>query len=460
MATPKTIDVNAYIERKGLTPLAIFVLVLAFLMMMADGYDFGTLTTAANAILREWKISRTELGAVFSITFIGLLVGSLVYGWIADRFGRRATIIFGVFNFGIPILLTIWATNLTQLTILRFVGGVGMGGIVPIAYTLVSEYAPRRTRSTVTVLTNAGYNLAAAAGGLIASWTIPAYGWRSVYVIGAVFSAIMAAAMILWLPDSILFLIQRRPNSPQLRRLAERLMREPIAPDTQLVAMDPQDDTKKIKEAGGFEGFVRLFNGTSRARATVLLWLLFISDSLGFFFLASWLPVVMKDAGVDSATALRMASLFVFAGLVGGFAIMRPLDRSGPIAFIALPIIGGVAELAMGIHGLQETWLLIAIAIAGICLAGIHMAVYAIAVRFYPPTVRGIGVSSATVWGRAGGIIAPFVGGVLLDRHMPMQQLMMWAALPCVTTTLIGIGLGVLYNRHFNAPATMAVAAE
>ena len=154
---------------------------------MTSPYDFGTLTTAANAILKEWKISRTELGAVFSITFIGLLVGSLIYGWIADRFGRRATIIFGVFNFGIPIVLTIWASNITELTILRFIGGVGMGGIVPIAYTLVSEYAPRRTRSTVTVVTNAGYNLAAAAGGLLASWTIPAYGWQSVYVIGAIF---------------------------------------------------------------------------------------------------------------------------------------------------------------------------------------------------------------------------------------------------------------------------------
>jgi MFS transporter, AAHS family, 4-hydroxybenzoate transporter len=470
MPAPKTLDINAAIEKRGLTRLGVFVLVLAFLMMMADGYDFGTLTTAANSILTEWKLSRTELGAVFSITFFGLLVGSLVYGWIADHFGRRATIIFGVFNFAIPILLTIWVTNaivftvfgfqVSQLAILRFVGGIGMGGIVPIAYTLVSEYAPRRMRSTVTVLTNAGYNLAAALGGLIAAWSIPIYGWRSVYVIGAVFSFAMAGAMILWLPDSILFLIKKRPDSPQLYRLAERLLGEPVPPDTQLVAIDPQDEKEKVRASGGFEGFVRLFNGSSRASATTLLWLLFISDALGFFFLASWLPVVMKDAGVDPSTALRMSSLFVFAGLIGGFAIMRPLDRVGPIAFIVLPIVGGVAELVMGVHGLPQLWLLVVIAIAGICLAGIHMAVYAIAVRFYPPSIRGLGMSSATVWGRAGGIIAPTVGGYLLDMHMPMQQLMIWAALPCLTTLLIGVGLGVLYTRHFNVPVAMAVAAE
>jgi MFS transporter, AAHS family, 4-hydroxybenzoate transporter len=457
MATARTIDINAVIERIGVQRLAIFVLILAFFMMMADGYDFGALSLAAPAILKEWKIARTEMGAVFSITFVGLLVGSLIYGWIADRFGRRLTIIFGVFNFAIPVVLTIWATTVTQLSILRFVGGIGMGGIVPIAYTLVSEYAPRRMRSTVTVITNAGYNIGAALGGLIAAATIPAYGWQSLYVIGAVFSFIMAAVMILWLPDSLWYLAQKRPDSPQLRRLAERLIGKPVASGTAIVAVDPTED--RSQKTAGREGFLRLFDG-SLAWATILLWLLFISDSLGFFFLASWLPVVMGDAGVAPSTASLMTSLFVFAGLVGGFLIMRFLDNVGPIAFIALPIIGGPAELVMGIHGLWQTYLLVSIAVAGVCLAGIHMAVYAIAVRFYPPSIRGVGMSSATAWGRAGGIIAPYVGGYLLAAHMPMQQLMMWAALPCLTTTILGIGLGLLYRRHFDAPASLPISEQ
>jgi MFS transporter, AAHS family, 4-hydroxybenzoate transporter len=457
MATPRTIDINAVIERIGLQRLAIFVLTLAFFMMMADGYDFGALSLAAPAILKEWKIARTEMGAVFSITFIGLLVGSLIYGWIADRFGRRFTIIFGVFNFAIPVLLTIWATTVTQLSILRFIGGIGMGGIVPIAYTLVSEYAPRRLRSTVTVITNAGYNIGAALGGLIAAASIPAYGWQSLYVIGAVFSFIMAGVMILWLPDSLWYLAQKRPNSPQLRRLAQRLIGEPVAPGTSIVAVDPTEDPNQ--KATRREGFSRLFDG-SLAWATMLLWLLFISDSLGFFFLASWLPVVMGDAGVAPSTASLMTSLFVFAGLVGGFLIMRFLDSVGPIAFIALPIIGGPAELIMGIHGLQQAYLLIAIVVAGVCLAGIHMAVYAIAVRFYPPSIRGVGMSSATAWGRAGGIIAPYVGGYLLAAHMPLHQLMMWAALPCLTTAILGFALGLLYRRHFDVPAALPMSEQ
>jgi AAHS family 4-hydroxybenzoate transporter-like MFS transporter len=452
----QTIDINATIERIGLRRLGIFVLVLCFLMMLADGYDFGTLSLAAPSILREWNIQPKDMGAVFSITFVGLLVGSLTYGWIADHFGRRFTIILGTFNFGIPVLLTIWVSSVEQLAVLRFIGGIGMGGIVPIAYTLVSEYAPRRLRSTVTVVTNAGYNLGAAMGGLIAAASIPAYGWQSLYVVGAIFSFVMAFVLIIYLPDSVLFLTLKKPNSPQLRPLAQRLLGDQaIAPETRFVAVDVHEDYDRAERPG----FFRLFSGT-RAYATGLLWLLFLADALGFFFLASWLPVVMVGAGVSPSIASLTASLFVFAGLVGGFLIMRFLDRVGPIAFIALPIIGGPAEIVMGIHGLPHSLLFVAVAIAGACLAGIHMAVYAIAVRFYPPTIRGMGVSMATVFGRAGGIIAPYVGGYLLSAHMPLQQLMIIAALPCIATTLIGIGLGVLYRRHFDAPASLSVAEQ
>lgn len=455
MVLPETIDLNAAIERIGFRRLGIFVLVLCFLMMMADGYDFGTLSLATPSILREWQLQPKEMGFVFSITFFGLLVGSLTYGWIADRYGRRFTIILGTFNFAIPILLTVWATNINELAALRFIGGVGMGGIVPIAYTLVSEYAPKRMRSTVTVITNSGYSLGAAAGGLIAAATIPAYGWQSLYVIGAIFSFAMALVLIRYLPDSALFLALKKPNAPQLRPLVQRLLGgRTLAPETRFVAADEHEGDEI-----GRAGFFRLFTGM-RAYATILLWLLFVADSLGFFFLASWLPLVMENAGVSSSIASLTASLFVFSGLVGGFGIMRFLDRVGPIAFVALPIIGGPAEIMIGMPGLPEPLLLTAVAIAGACLGGIHMAVYAIAVRFYPSTIRGIGVSMATVFGRAGAIVAPFVGGYLLSAHMPLQRLMVFAALPCLATTLIGIGLGLLYRRHFDMPASLSVAEQ
>lgn len=461
MAAPKTIDLNAAIERIGIGRLAAFVIFLCFVMMIADGYDFGALAVATPSILREWHIAPKEMGSVFSITFLGLLVGSLFYGWLGDRFGRRFTIIFGTFNFGIPVLLIARAANVQELMILRFLGGIGMGGIVPIAYALATEYAPRRLRSTVAVVTNAGYSVGAATTGVVAAAAIPHFGWQSLFVIGAAASFLIAVVLIVWLPESALFLALRNPTSPKLRALVRRLLpNERIDPDTDFAARDPQEQQSKP----GGNLFIQLLHGP-RAWATPLLWLLFVSDALGFFFLASWLPVVMERSGVAHSTASLTQSLFVFFGLIGGFLIMRFIDRLGPVAVIALPIVGGPVEILMGTPGISHTLLLTLVALAGICLSGIHFAVYAVCVRFYPPSIRGTGISAATVFGRAGGMIAPYVGGYLLSAHIPLQQLMVFAALPCLATIILGILLGRTYRRNFDiavgdaAPAA-ALAGE
>lgn len=453
---PQIIDVNAAVERVGLSKLAVCVVGLCFLMMMSDGYDFVALSTAVPAILRNWHVQARDMGVVFSVTFLGLLVGSLVYGWMGDRLGRKFTIVFGTFNFGLPVLLTIWATNINELAALRFIGGIGMGGIVPIAYALVSDYAPRRMRSTVTVITNAGYGLGGVVTGLIAASAIPRFGWQSLFAVGAGFSLMMAIVLGLWLPESPQYLALKNPGSPKLRRLVRRLAgNENIADDATFVVDDPQERQSKP----GRDNFSQLFHGP-RAAATILLWLLFLADALGFFFLASWLPLVMEGQGIAPGAASLTQSLFVFTGMVGGFLIMRFLDRIGPIAIVALPVIGAPLEILMGMQGLGQRLLLTIVAAAGICLSGIHYAVYAIAVHFYPASIRGRGVSSATVWGRAGGVIAPYIGGYLLSAHMPLRQLMMLAALPCAATALIGLCLGRLYRRDFDRGGSLQKSAR
>jgi len=445
----QTIDINATIERVGIGRLAVLVICLCFCMMIADGYDFVALSVAVPSILREWHVPPKEIGLVFSVTFFGLLVGSMFYGWMGDRFGRKFTIVFGTFNFGLPVLLTVWASNVQELAVLRFIGGVGMGGIVPVAYTLVSDYAPRRMRSTVTVITQAGYSVGGVLTGLVAAPFIPRFGWQSLFVAGAALSLVMGFVLIAFLPESPQYLALKAPASERLRRLVRRLARdEPLATDAAFVAGDPQESQNKP----GAVTMAQLFHGP-RAAATLLLWLLFAFDALGFFFLASWLPVVMESQGVAPATASLTQSLFVFTGMIGGFTIMRFLDRIGPIAVVALPVVGAPLEIAMGMPGLAEPLVLATVAGAGICLSGIHYAVYAIAVRFYPASIRGRGVSSATVWGRAGGIIAPYVGGYFLSAHMPLQRLMIIAALPCIATALVGIVLGRLYRQHFEISA-------
>jgi MFS transporter, AAHS family, 4-hydroxybenzoate transporter len=456
MITSGPLDLNAAIERVGVGRLAAFVISLGFLMMIADGYDTGIITVATPAILRDWKIHPKDMGLVFGMSAIGLMVGSLFYGWLADRLGRRFTIILGTLNFGIPVLLTLWAANVPELMILRFIGGIGAGGIVPVAYAMASDYAPRRMRSTMTVLTNLGFTIGVIFTGFVAARAIPAYGWRSLFLIGGVFSLVMALALFLRLPESILYLAIRRPESPDLPKLVKRLLPGENVPDgTRFVAIDPQDEDGESKRSP----FLALFSGP-RAAATMLLWTLFLFDALALFFLSNWLPVIMEEAGVSRSTASLSISLFFITGLAGGLIIMRFLDRNGPIAMVAFGVIGGPIEIFMGTPGISQATLLTTVALAGVCIAGIHQSVYAIAVKFYPASIRGTGVSSATVFGRAGAAIAPIVGGYFLSAHMPLRELMIWAAAPCLATAAIGIGLSVVYRRHFDVDIAPAPVAE
>lgn len=440
----KTIDITTAIERQGLGRLAILALVLATLMMLADGYDFAALTLAAPAIMREWHTTPKSLGLVFSATFFGLLCGSLFYGQLADRFGRKRIIVLGTLNFSLPTLLTLWAANTGELEVLRFVGGLGMGGIMPVAYALISDYAPKRLRSTVTVIASFGYTVGFALTGLVAAWLIPRFGWQALFGVGGVFSILLTLVLATWLPESPQYFILHHPTAPALRRIAERLIGHALPQDAQFSAVDPQEEPC----APGEDNLRQLFFGP-RAIATTLLWILFVFDSLGFFFLISWGPVVMEMRGVLPSTASLMQSLFGIAGIAGGLLVMRFLDRLGPMAMVILPILGAPIEVLLGTPFISQNVLLMAVFGAGVCLAGIHIAVYAIAVRFYPPSIRARGVSIATVWGRAGGIVAPYVGGFLLSAHMPLLQLMLIAALPCLVTAATGIGLGVVYRRHF-----------
>lgn len=470
MAT--TIDVNELIERQGVTRLARYTVFLCFLMMICDGYDFGTLNSAAPLIIKEWHVQLKDMGFIFGFTFIGLAIGSAIYSVLGDWLGRRNTIIFGTFNFGIPILATIWAQNPEQLFWLRFLGGIGMGGIVPIAYTLTSEYASQRMRSTLTTITNFGYTVGGFLTGQVAGVVFAPYGWHALFVVGALFSLALGVLLYFTLPESATFLAQKRPDAPQLPGLVRRLTGgAPLAADARFVARDvggrhgaapvgAQADTGGMSFPARVVHHVGQLFGEKLAWVTPLLWILFVCDSLGFFFLGSWLPVIFTQQGQTAAQAAQLASWFVVCGAIGGFGMMRFYDTVGPIALVAFPIIGAPLEILSGTPGLSFALMYWALLVVGVCLGGTHYSVYAIAVRYYPPRMRANGVSCATVFGRLGGAIAPTVGGFFLQAKMPLQELMIVATLPSIGVLVVSVGLGVLYRRYFDTRFAAVPAAE
>ncbi len=203
-------------QKTGLTHVRIVV--LCFLMLFLDGIDNLGIAYVAPALSHAWHLTRGALGPVFTAGVAGVAIGALVTGPIADRFGRRPTTIVTVIYFALLTLLVTQASNLTELIILRFFAGLGLGSLVPMAVVIASEFAPRRTRARLVTLASCGYAIGAASGGLIAAQIVPIYGWQGMFYLGGVLPLFLAAAMYLWLPEFVRLQALRPGNDASIAR--------------------------------------------------------------------------------------------------------------------------------------------------------------------------------------------------------------------------------------------------
>src|SRR5689334_19611639 len=202
MPTRRTIDVQEFINSHRMSSTQILLLVLCFFVVAIDGFDLASIGFIAPAIKTEWGVTPAQLAPLFGSGLFGLMLGALVIGPFADRFGRRAILVFSVLFFGGASLLSAFSPNLTMLIVLRFMTGVGLGGAMPSAVTLTSEYCPEGRRSFLVTLMFCGFTLGSALGGVVASQVVADYGWRSVLVIGGVLPILLAPVLWRLLPES------------------------------------------------------------------------------------------------------------------------------------------------------------------------------------------------------------------------------------------------------------------
>lgn len=207
MSSTAVIDVSDVIEHQRRNALVLKVVTLSTIMMCLDGYDLHAMAFAAPSLIRSWGIDKATLGIVFSAGVFGILVGGLIFGYLGDRIGRRLSIVAATVTFGGFSLLTAWAGDLNMLIALRFLAGIGIGGLAPLCFSLNLEYVPSRYRGTVVAIIMLGYVAGGSAGGLIAAWLVPHLGWPIVFWIGGVLPLLAAIVSFFSLPESIKFLV-------------------------------------------------------------------------------------------------------------------------------------------------------------------------------------------------------------------------------------------------------------
>jgi AAHS family 4-hydroxybenzoate transporter-like MFS transporter len=372
------VDVSALIEeqRPGRFGATLLFSICAF--MFVEGYDMQVVGYAAPAIIKAWHSSKAEFGAAFGWGLAGFMGGALVLGSVGDRFGRKRMIVAGCFVFGVFTLACAFAGNLFAFSALRLFAGIGLGGAIPNAIALMTEYSPAPVRATRVGIMFIGYTAGSALGGGIAAWLIPAYGWPSMFILGGIAPIAIALAAMAALPESPRLLILTDQGRIALAAILAKL--EPglrIAPGARFTVREETEQGSPV---------VDLFTG-GRAFMTALLWIAFAANLMALHFLTSWLPTVITESGVPLAHAVIATGLLQGGGAIGSLLVGWLLDRVGAMALVAAFALAAPCVAALGWVHASEALLMVLVALAGIGMIGGQAGINALSGTLYPPHI-------------------------------------------------------------------------
>lgn len=439
----RALDLRDHLERAPMSPYQWAIVGAAVLLNALDGYDVAAMSFVSARVEQEFGLTGTVLGVVISATLIGMALGSVLLGRIADLIGRRITVLSSVALATAGMYLAATAQDVVQLGIWRVLTGLGVGGILTSITVITAEYSSRRWRGLAIGVYTAGYGVGATLGGMAAVGLQAGAGWRAVFLTGAIASTVLLAALLFLLPESVHFLQLRggARAGASLRRIARLVGFDPDRAEVR--ASDPARGTPARR--AGLGGLL----ARDVAAPTLLLWAAFFTVMFAFYFVNSWTPRLMVEAGmtVDQGVVVGMAlALGGAAGsvLYGALAARAPRERL-LLVFLLL------SAAAIVVFVLSTAMLFVAFAlgvVVGLLVNGCIAGLYTVAPTRYATEVRATGVGAALGVGRAGAILAPIAAGALLDAG--------WTNVALYSSTagllVLGAGAILLLSRR-PAPA-------
>jgi benzoate transport len=412
-----------------MTPFQTAAIAVCIGLNMLDGFDILAMSFAASGVKADWGLADFQLAKLLSAGLLGMGTGALVLGPCADRYGRRRIVLLAVALAALGMCASAAARDFADLLALRVVTGFGIGGTIASVAVVVSEFATDRWRRVALGAYATGYSVGATFGGALAAYAIPHFGWRAAFAIGGALSLLLLPIAWRRLPESLDFLLVRRPPGA-LARL-----------NTQLAAMGrpPLAELPAPVARPSVRGDLRLL----LRPATLLVWAMFFCTMAGFYFVASWTPRLAHAAGLGEALGLQAGVLLNLGGIAGCALYATIVARVDAHRLLLGALAGSVLlMLAVSLVLGQIAATLVTLLLVGVITNAAMAGLYAVGPPLYPTAVRATGMGWALGIGRLGAIAAPLVAGALAEAGRGPAELYRVFALPFALAALAMLLIG------------------
>lgn len=406
-AMPANYDVTHAIDEGKFTPLQKAIYLLAALAVVLDGFDGQMIGYAIPSIMQEWGVTRSVFSVVVASGLIGMAIGSLSAGIIADRIGRKPVLIGSVFLFGAATFMIGYATDVTSLAMIRFIAGLGIGATLPAVTTLTAEFTPGRFRTIAVTTAIVCFPLGGMLAGLVASYVLPAHGWRIFFFIGGAMPMVYALILVFLLSESPKYLVRQSLRWEELRGLMSRMAHD-VA--NVVTFTDGAGDSAR-------QGSVSALFREGRAADTTWLWLAFFMTLLSIYSAFSWLPTMLTTEGLSPTLAGMGLTAYNFGGVIGAILCALAITRFGSrwpmVIWAAMSSLSALVLNTVSITTDTQIFLL-GLGVHGLFITALQCALCALCVHMYPTSIRVTGTASALAFGRMGAILSSFVGAAMI----------------------------------------------
>lgn len=406
------VDMQELASNAKFNPFHATVLIWCMVIIIIDGYDISVAGAALPSIMEQMGVSASTAGFMASSALFGMMVGAIFFGSLADKIGRRLTIAICVFLFSAFTAIAGLTDDPVTFSIVRFVAGLGIGGVMPNVVAQMTEYSPKKVRNFMTSLMFSGYAVGGILAAVLGKQFIVEYGWQVVFYAAGV-PVVLLPFILKSMPESISYLIKHNKQA-ELREIAQR-----ISPQTQFdqdaVFVNGSHDEQSKPSVG-------LLFADGRAFSTLMFWTAFFTCLFMVYALSTWLTKLMAMSGYSLGSALTFVIALNVGAIVGAVGGGWLADRFHIKWVLVIMYATGSVFLYLMTLPMSVNMLYIVIGVVGACSTGAQIVAYSYCGQFYPSVIRSTGIGMASGIGRLGAIGAPLLIGLIVSLSLPIQQ--------------------------------------